>query len=125
MSESSQPSPRQPVNPGRPERRESLRFSPAEGETFRHLRAVVDGCSGDGLVRNYSAGGISLVFDRRIEPAAVVNLQLHNTDTNYSRKLVLSVVYLQERPNGRWILGGSFTRKLNLDELQALLAEST
>lgn len=121
MSEPSQPAPREPGKSGQPERRESERFSPSEGETFRHLRAVVDGCPGAALVRNYSAGGISLIFDRRIEPAAVVHLQLLNTDNNYSRKLALRVIYLQERPNGRWILGGSFTRKLNANELQALL----
>jgi hypothetical protein len=123
MSEPTLPSSREPVRSGQVERRDSLRFSPLEGETFRCLQGLIEGCPGSARVRNLSAGGVSLIFDRRIEPVPVVKLQLLNTATQYARKLALHVIYLQEQPNGRWIMGGSFAHKLKEGELQALLTE--
>jgi hypothetical protein len=105
------------------ERRETVRYFPRQGQTFHHLQANMEGCAGEAQVRNLSAGGISLVFDRRVEPAAVVNLELRNIAKALVRKYRISVIYLQEHPTGQWILGGAFTRKLKHDELQALLAE--
>lgn len=114
---------REPDRPGPVERRESLRHYPHDAETFRHLQGVVEGCPGTAQVRNLSGGGVSLLFGRRIEPEAVVNLQLLNTAKPFKCKVALRVIYLQERPSGQWILGGAFARKLEPSELEALLME--
>lgn len=123
MSEPAMPPSREPAKSAEVERRESLRYYPRGTETFHHLHGIVEGSSGTAQVRNLSGGGVSLVFDRRIEPEAVVTLQLRNTAQPYACKLSLRVIYLQERPSGQWILGGAFMRKLTHEELQALLAE--
>jgi len=101
-------------------RRVAARY-PTGSETFSYLTAVMEGSSWPAYIRNISASGISLILDHRVEPETIVNLDLVNRSLMFSCRMPVRVVYVLEDPCGDWILGGSFTRKLNEDELQALL----
>jgi hypothetical protein len=74
-------------------------------------------------VRNISGGGVSLVFERFIEPQSVLMVKLSNEAQNFSCRLKIRVAYSLEHPNGEWIVGGAFTRKLTEHELRALLSQ--
>jgi len=110
-----------PAKPAGAERRRSFRHGPERAETFTHLRAVVEGYASQAGIRNISASGISLILDPWIEPETVVTVQLQHRGRMFSCRVPVRVVYLVERPDGDWILGGAFDRKLEGEELRALL----
>jgi hypothetical protein len=107
-----------------PERRQHPRYRPPLA-TSCHLLATVESGPEAVRVRNVSAGGISLVGDRPVEPQSVVLVQLANEEQGVRCQLRVRVVYCLEHPSGEYILGGAFTRQLTATELQALLSPPT
>lgn len=102
------------------DRRRATRY-PCNLETANHLIAQLEGDVWPARVRNVSVTGISLVLARRVEPETVVNLELFNKVHHFYCKLPLRVVYILERADGTFMLGGAFSRDLTNEELQGLL----
>jgi hypothetical protein len=101
------------------ERRRTVRYHVLE--TSASLLALVDDDSSLCRVRNISAGGISLVTSRGIEPESMVQLELFNRIRQYYARVTLRVLYVVEHPDNDFILGGSFTRVLTPEEIAGLL----
>ena len=102
------------------ERRKFFRYVPGL-ETRGHLIADVGGDFWPVDIRNISAGGVSLVFDRRVEAETRLTIRLYNTARNFFSQLPIRVLYSVAHPGGEYILGCAFTRELSADEVQGLL----
>jgi PilZ domain len=102
------------------DRRARLRFvvNPA---TARHLVAAVGDTFWPARVLDLSTSGIRLSLRRRFEPGTSVLLELANGRRVFSCVLALRVLHVAEQPNGAYILGGEFGRKLTQKELMDLL----
>jgi hypothetical protein len=68
-----------------------------------------------------STSKISLILDQRLEPGAVLSIELHNTTRSVVHRMFVRVMHVRIHPNGKWILGGVFAHKLRDEELRALL----
>jgi hypothetical protein len=104
-------------------RRESVRYN-INLDTSCLLIAALEGDPLPIRVRNISAGGISLVLNRGVEPDTILSIQLLNRPRMFFCKIDVKVTYMVEHPSGDWILGGSFARPLTDEELRALLAKA-
>lgn len=112
-----------PVHGNQPDlkdRRRSVRY-PCNLATSQHLVAVVDAVGGVSKVRNISVDGISLIVSRRLDPEAIVNLQLVNRGRLFGCQVPMRVVYVLDHPEGDFIVGGAFTRELSVEEVMGLL----
>jgi hypothetical protein len=103
-------------------RRESIRYN-INLETSCLLIAALEGDPMPVRVRNISAGGVSLVLNRGVEPDTMLTIQLLNRPRMFFCKVDVKITYIVEHPSGDWILGGSFARRLTDEELRSLLAK--
>jgi hypothetical protein len=103
-------------------RRDAIRYN-INLETSCLLIAALEGDPMPVRVRNISAGGVSLVLHRGIDPETLLNVQLLNRPRMFFCKIDVKITYIVEHPSGDWIVGGSFTRRLTDDELRSLLAK--
>ncbi len=72
-------------------------------------------------VRNVSAGGLSIVLFRPVQQGAILHVELANKVLRFCRRIQMRVLHSHNHPDGGYILGGSFNRKLSASELQALV----
>lgn len=72
-------------------------------------------------VRDISMGGMSMVLLRPVERGAVLNIELANKLLRFNRRVQLRALHIRPHPEGGWIIGGAFSRKLTASELQALV----
>ncbi len=107
--------------PSAADRRESFRYG-ISLETSVRLMAAVEGDNTPVRVRNISAGGISLVINRGVDPDTLLNVELLNRPNMFLCKVQVRVTYVVEHPTGDWIIGGAFVRKLSHEELRSLLS---
>jgi hypothetical protein len=75
-------------------------------------------------IQNLSSGGIGLVLARRFEPGTLLSFRLEAVSEGSSHTVLARVVRVSPRFNGGWTLGCIFTRKLEVDEVQALVREA-
>ena len=68
-----------------------------------------------------SATGVSLVLDRGLAPGVEVLLNLYHIPRRFSRTFLMRVVYTAARPAGQFLVGGTFARELQNEELQELV----
>lgn len=101
------------------ERRTTTRYLCDLGTTC-YLLATVDNDPWLARVRNISAGGISLLLHREIEPGRVVNLDLQNPERHFHCQIAVRIRYIVEHPSGDWIHGCEFLTKLTAEQLRAL-----
>src|SRR5262249_24061998 len=102
------------------DRRARLRFV-VNPETARHLVAAVGDTFWPARVLGVSSHDIRLRLRPRLEPGSSVLLELANGRRVFSCVLALRVLHVAEQPNGAYILGGEFGRKLTQKELMDLL----
>jgi hypothetical protein len=113
-----------PTNPGLPsgaERRRFHRYTASRATCsyllIPSLEAIVPL-----KVNNISAGGISLILDRMIEPGSLATVDLYNVVRDFPCKVEFRVAYaLESRPGGPVVLGGPFARPLSAEEMCGLL----
>jgi hypothetical protein len=103
------------------DRRAALRFAIGE-QTSDHLIAAVGESFWPARVRDLSTRGVNLHLRRRFEPGSSVLLELANGVRVFSLAMMVRVVRLEEQPDGSFLLGGEFSRKLTYNELMALLS---
>jgi hypothetical protein len=75
-----------------------------------------------GSIRDISPDGIGLIMSRRFEPETKLIIELEER-SQILRHLVAHVVHATLETKGRWIIGCTFNRMLNPEELQTFLAE--
>jgi hypothetical protein len=103
------------------ERRQATRY-PCQLDLSFFMTANLEGEPRLARVRNISVGGISLLVNGPVEAGTILTVHLENDRHNFSRLIRLRVIYCLERPDGEWILGGSFLQRLTGEELRALLS---
>src|SRR5262245_7294184 len=75
------------------------------------------GESADARVYNISATGISLDTPGQVRPGSVLVVKLLSPQSGLSRPLVVRVIHSTAQPNGRWLSGGAFVRRLSDKDL--------
>src|SRR5438093_1288272 len=102
------------------DRREALRLA-IHRDTAAHLIAAVGETFWPARVIDLSARGVRLLLRRRFEPGKLVLVELANGRRVFSCALVMRVAHLTLQPDGAYILGAEFSRKLSQTELMALM----
>jgi hypothetical protein len=111
--------PPQAAEVSRPERRRFPRH-PGALAIRSHLVATGFGDLWPKAIHTISAGGISLIVDRPIDPGEVMTLDLYHIPRRFACQLQLHVVSRTEY-EGAYLVGGAFTRALTQEELRGLL----
>jgi len=73
-------------------------------------------------IRNVSDGGLGLIANRPFKPGTLLTVELPTPDGKLTKPRLMRVTYARPQPGRQWwVLGGSFVRKLTLEELDSLL----
>jgi hypothetical protein len=70
-------------------------------------------------VVNLSAAGVGIVADERVEPGAVLAMELACPDGEFV-SVIVGVVSVSPFEDGRWLMGCAFNREMDEDELGIL-----
>jgi hypothetical protein len=103
------------------DRRAALRFA-INPQTSSHLVAALGDSFWPAHVLDISTRGIALRVRRKFEPDTGVLLELANGVRVFSCAITLRIRHVQPEPEGGWLIGGEFARKLTHHELMALLS---
>lgn len=106
--------------PGGPERRLSVRFPCALGASYRAGDAPGPAVHWEASACDVSVEGVGLVMDRPVETGTLLGLDLRSDDPSLAYTVHARVIHSRERPDGRWHVGCSFTRRLTPDEARDL-----
>jgi hypothetical protein len=72
-------------------------------------------------VVNLSASGVGLLVAEAVENGALLSVELHAGQGDFTRTMLSCVVHVTARPAGEWALGCNFIRSLSEEDLKALL----
>jgi hypothetical protein len=72
-------------------------------------------------VLDISVKGVGLIVTRKVEPDALVSIELQSTTSQFQRVLLARVVHAKHLPGTGWRIGCAFAKPLSEEELQALL----
>jgi hypothetical protein len=98
---------------------------PAQGTVaFRMLPGEV-GSPQSGELIDLSPAGVGLLVDQKVEPGSALTVTLRRNDNKPDRTMLVCVVYLTDRPDGKWAVGCQFLHELTEKELQELVWRST
>lgn len=76
-------------------------------------------------VRNISAEGIGLIANRPFKPGMTLTMELPTDPKLMGKPVLVNVMHARRQPGTpNWIVGGTFSRKLTPDELNALRSRS-
>jgi hypothetical protein len=103
------------------ERRAALRME-LDDTTSCHLVAGVGDTYWPARVLDISTTGVRLVLRKRFDLETRILVELANGRRAFSRAVMMRVAHLVRQPDGAYLLGGEFARRLTHDELMALLA---
>jgi hypothetical protein len=109
-----------PVSPA--ERRGAERF-PCSLQPFWSVVGEEQAESPSASVRDVSATGIGLIVGHPIKPGTVLVLRLQTRDQRLSRPLPARVMHSTARPDGDWLVGCQFVRRLTDEDMWALLSD--
>jgi len=107
-------------SPQEPERRKYIRYTPSPATCIHLVTAAKEVLFPD-HINNLSAGGISLVLDRKLEPSTIATVDFFNIARAFPLQLQLTVVYAIEQADGSVVHGCSFCRPLHSVEVWGLL----
>jgi len=71
-------------------------------------------------VRDVSASGIGLIFNRPFELGTILGVELPRVDLKPNRTLFARVVRAHEQPSAKWIVGCAFNQELTDSDIRAL-----
>jgi PilZ domain len=88
-----------------------------------HYRVLPDevGEPKAGELVNLSPAGVGLMLDERVEPGSALNISFDDTIDLPERTLLACVVYLSERPDGKFAAGCHFLSELSEKDLNELV----
>jgi serine/threonine protein kinase len=77
-------------------------------------------CACRAKVRDISASGIGLIFNRSFETGTVLGFELPRTGPKQTRSIFARVVRAEEQCSATWIVGCAFIQELDESDIQAL-----
>lgn len=77
-----------------------------------------------GTISDISATGVGLLVNGPVKPGTILILKLQGNDQRVSRPLPARVMHVTARDDGAWLVGCAFLRRLNNEDLQAVLDRS-
>jgi hypothetical protein len=104
----------------REERRRAERY-PCDLQPFWRVEGQEQTESPPARVENISTTGIGLRVGEPLKPGIVLVLKLQNADHRLSRPLPARVMHATPQPEGDWLIGCQFVRRLSEEDMQALL----
>jgi hypothetical protein len=72
-------------------------------------------------IRDISSAGFGTLVDRRLDPGAVVAVELLNRGLNFWHLKLSRIVHVTPYSDRLWLVGTSFLKELSDDELRAML----
>jgi hypothetical protein len=105
------------------ERRAVQRY-PCNLLTTGHVLGPRGNISWVAKVANISTHGVGLVFRSRVKPGTVLVITLQGANHKLSRPMPVRVMHARQEGPETWLLGCEFVRKVNEEDLLALLAQS-
>jgi hypothetical protein len=100
-----------------------LRY-PAKGSiTYRPLPGDEIAVRSAELV-DLSPAGVGLIVDQNLEAGSAITLRLRRQDEKPDRSMLACVVYVADRPDGKWAVGCNFLHELSEKELNELVWRS-
>ena len=72
-------------------------------------------------VRDISASGLGTLLDRRVDPGALITVELLNRGLNFWHLKLLRVVHVTPHGDRLWLVGSAFLKELTDEELLSLL----
>jgi hypothetical protein len=78
------------------------------------------GESGMARVCNISRTGIALLTPARVRPGRVLVLKLTGAGGGFARPVLVRVIHSTRQPDGLWLSGGAFVRRLSEEELEVI-----
>ena len=106
------------------DRRGATRF-PISLQTTGHVLGPRGNVPWVARITDISATGIGLIFSSRIKPGTVLVITLQGANHKLSRPIPVRVMHATFLPDKTWRLGCSFVRKVNEEDLQALLSRAS
>jgi hypothetical protein len=103
------------------ERRRAERF-PCSLQPFWQVEGQEQVESPPTRIENISSTGIGLRVDDPLKPGVVLVIKLQSTDRRLSRPLPARVMHATPQPEGDWLVGCQFVRRLSDEDMQALLS---
>lgn len=97
---------------------------PAKGLVLFRLVAAADGPARTAEMADLSPGGVGLILTEKLEPGAALTVHLRRTNNRPDWPMLACVVYLTDRPDGKWAAGCHFLRELSEAELNELVWRS-
>jgi hypothetical protein len=94
-------------------------------QTTGHVLGPRGALSWVAKITDISATGIGLVYGSRIKPGTVLVITLQGANQKLSRPIPVRVMRAVLQEDDSWLLGCAFVRKLNEEDLQALLAKTS
>jgi hypothetical protein len=108
-----------PSSPGSERRR--WQRHPVRLEVQGHLVPDPGGSLEPVRVVTISAGGLSMVIGRHIDPGQLVAVDLENPARRFGCRVTAEVLYATDLPGSGCVLGCAFTQPLSHQELQMLV----
>ncbi len=105
------------------ERRSAQRF-PCHLVTTGHVLGPRGNISWVARVANISTQGVGLLYRSRVKPGTVLVITLQGANQKLSRPMPVRVMHVRQESPDTWLLGCEFVRRINEDDLHALLAQS-
>jgi hypothetical protein len=105
------------------ERRDAPRY-PCNLVTTGHVLGPRGNISWVAKVANISTSGIGLIYRSRVKPGTVLVITLQGANQKLSRPMPVRVMHVRQESPDTWLLGCAFVRKVNEEDLRALLAQS-
>lgn len=114
-----------PVKPSpRKEKRRKTRHVSRTKFRCRLKRATEEG-SWMATLQNISAEGIGLVVNRPFKRGMTLTMELPTAGVQTTKAVLITVCHAEAQPDGRhWALGGTFSRPLAKEEVDALRSRS-
>ena len=97
-----------------------MRRPPSQGLSCHLLMAAPHGCRW-ARVHDVSTAGVGLVVNHRLEPGALLMVELRNARQAMRLVQVARVVHCSHQADGGWLTGCAFVEEVGKAELDALL----
>jgi hypothetical protein len=105
------------------ERRSAQRY-PCNLLTTGHVLGPRGNISWVAKVVNISTHGVGLLYRSRVKPGTVLVITLQGANQKLSRPMPVRVMHVRQEGPETWLLGCEFVRRVNEEDLLALLAQS-
>jgi PilZ domain-containing protein len=97
---------------------------PAKGPVLFRLLQEEEGPARTAMLADLSPGGVGLIVTEMLEPGVALTVHLRRSNDRPDQPMLACVVYLTDRPDGKWAAGCHFLRDLSETEMAELVWRS-